>query len=404
MTPPHQNRAGRQSERGVVTTHMDDRLARIQDLLRRRDLAAVICCRPPNILACTGYWPVIGNSVAVITRERAIGLIVPEDEQDLARKASVGKIVTFQAASLSALKSTPEQIGRSLRRLAAKLNCSSGRFGHDAGPCMVPTAYAAGFHLGVSLTAILDDALAPRSIVDLSSLLAHIRAVLTPAEVDCVKTACLAAKIGFQTAKREIKAGMTEMQIGRLLAGAISNACSRPRTGAFGFCMSGPNSADAYRAFQLPGARALERRDIALLHANSYIGGYWTDITRTYLFGAANDRAKAVQAATSEATRAALDAIRPGARGRDVDRAARSVMKRAGFGEQFKHATGHGVGFSAIDHNAIPRIHPKSDDVLETGMVFNIEPAAYFPAEFGVRLCNMVAVTDTGCELLTGFT
>ena len=78
-------------------------------------------------------------------------------------------------------------------------------------------------------------------------------------------------------------------------------------------------------------------------------------------------------------------------------------MDRRGYGAAFRHATGHGVGFAAIDHNALPRIHPVSEELLEPGMVFNIEPAAYIPDVGGMRQCNMVVVTGQGAELLTPF-
>lgn len=86
-----------------------------------------------------------------------------------------------------------------------------------------------------------------------------------------------------------------------------------------------------------------------------------------------------------------------------MDRAARAVLADQGFGEYFKHATGHGVGFAAIDHNARPRLHPASDDVLMTGMVFNVEPAVYLDGYGGLRHCDVVAVTAAGAEVLTPF-
>jgi Xaa-Pro dipeptidase len=86
-----------------------------------------------------------------------------------------------------------------------------------------------------------------------------------------------------------------------------------------------------------------------------------------------------------------------------VDGAARAAIEERGFGEGFKHPTGHGVGFAAIDHNAIPRIHPQSGDRLEPGMVFNVEPAIYIEGLGGLRHCDMVAVTENGMELLTPF-
>jgi Xaa-Pro dipeptidase len=283
------------------------------------------------------------------------------------------------------------------------LNCGGGSIGHDAGAATEPATYAAQFHFGTALVAVLQAVVANREVVDVSTSLAEIRAVLTDPEIELAREACAAASVGFHDAKGRIQPGLQERNIGGVLAACISNAAGRPRAGAFGFCMSGPNSADAYRAYQMPGERALRPGDVALLHANSFVQGIWTDITRTYSLGDMPPRVASVHDAIRDATDAALAAIRPGVTGSDVDRAARNVMQQAGYGREFKHATGHGVGLAAIDHNARPRIHATSADVLEPGMVFNIEPAAYFPNEFGVRQCNMVLVTPSGCELLTNF-
>jgi len=380
-----------------------DRIDRIGRMLRSQDLAAVFCGRASNVLACTGYWPVVGNSIAIVTREGGVGLLVPEDEAHLAEGLNIGKIRCFKPASLNDLAPITEVIREPLKRLIADLGCGTGNAGHDAGACTEPVTYAAQFHFGSTLTTILEDALSGRTLVDLANSLTEIRAVLTQSELELVREACLAAGIGFRTAKAQISAGMRERQIGLLLGASIAAASKDTRAGAFGFCMSGPNSAGAYRAYQMPTERAIQATDVALLHTNSFVNGIWTDITRTYSIGDTAPRVASVQAAIREATEAALAAIRPGVKGCEVDAAARSVMERAGFGREFKHATGHGAGLAAIDHNARPRIHPKSTDVLEPGMVFNVEPAAYFSGDFGARQCNMVAVTATGYELLTDF-
>jgi Xaa-Pro aminopeptidase len=83
--------------------------------------------------------------------------------------------------------------------------------------------------------------------------------------------------------------------------------------------------------------------------------------------------------------------------------AAREVMNAPGCAKQFKHSTGHSLGFAAIDHNALPRPHPKSPDVLETGMTFDVEPAVYYEDYGGLRHCDMVPVTQLGMQLLTPF-
>jgi Xaa-Pro aminopeptidase len=175
------------------------------------------------------------------------------------------------------------------------------------------------------------------------------------------------------------------------------------RSYGFFFCMSGPNSAKAAAAYARSRERKIEDGDLVMIHANTCADGYWTDITRTYTAGAPTDRQDAMRGAIREARNAALDAIRPGALARDIDGTARSVMAAHGFGDAFKHSTGHGVGFAAANGNALPRIHPQSTDVLQVGMTFNIEPAAYFDGYGGMRHCDVVAVTSDGVEVLTEF-
>src|SRR6185295_6178091 len=131
--------------------------------------------------------------------------------------------------------------------------------------------------------------------------------------------------------------------------------------------------------------------------------GLWTDITRTYHPGPVDDGVRDLFEAVLAARAAALAAIAPGARAAAVDRAAREVLADRGLGDAFRHGTGHGVGFAAIDHDARPRIHPASEDVLQAGMVFNLEPAIYLDGWGGLRHCDLVAVTAEGVELLTPF-
>ncbi|MCA1684981.1 MAG: M24 family metallopeptidase, partial [Planctomycetia bacterium] len=138
------------------------------------------------------------------------------------------------------------------------------------------------------------------------------------------------------------------------------------------------------------------------VHCNSYADGYWVDVTRTYSLGEPAGR-RAIYEAVFAAREAALAAARPGVKASAVDRAARGVLEAAGFGPRFTHPTGHGVGFAAIDPDARPRIHPASDDLLEEGMVFNIEPAVYFEGDCGLRHCDVVALTAGGAEVLTPF-
>jgi Xaa-Pro aminopeptidase len=167
--------------------------------------------------------------------------------------------------------------------------------------------------------------------------------------------------------------------------------------------MSGSNSALAGAAYARSRPRAIDFNDLVLVHCNSYADGYWTDITRTYCVEPPDSRKRSIYAAIFDARDAAFELLRPGIPAAKVDNAARVALKQYDLDRYFTHSTGHEVGFGAIGTNDLPRLHPRSPDILETGMVFNVEPAVYIPEYGGIRHCDMLALTETGAELLTPF-
>jgi Xaa-Pro dipeptidase len=259
----------------------------------------------------------------------------------------------------------------------------------------------------------LYDAAAPALIAEASGgesipagdLLARLRAVLTPREVERVRIACRIAGAAFARGAAGIVAGRTEAAVAAdfqtgLLAPATDGVA---RTEGFAFCMAGAHAAQAGAAYARSRFDPLRADELALVHANSTADGYWTDITRTYCLDEPTARQHALFEAIFAAREAALAAIRPGVCGGAVDRAAREELATRGFGAAFTHGTGHGVGFAAIDAGAPPRLRPDSADVLEPGMVCNIEPAIYLAGECGLRHCDVVTVTDDGRDVLTPF-
>jgi Xaa-Pro aminopeptidase len=245
------------------------------------------------------------------------------------------------------------------------------------------------------------------TLVPASEILTELRSTLTKGELNHLRVACRIAESAFLQGAREIRPGLRETEVAALFRSPMSTAEVSTekirRADGFTFCMSGPNAARASAAYQLSTARKVSKGDFVLVHCNSYVDGYWTDITRTFSIGEIDERKRAMYEAVFVARRAALEAIRAGVKAADVDRAARAALAEHGFIEEFRHGLGHGVGFAAINHNAPPRLHPASDDVLETGMVFNIEPAIYLDGYGGLRHCDMVAVTEQGAEILTPF-
>ncbi len=161
---------------------------------------------------------------------------------------------------------------------------------------------------------------------------------------------------------------------------------------------SGPRSA-------LPHGRAttarLPRNGFVTMDFGVILNGYCSDMTRTVHFGRASREERAAYDAVLEAQLAAVDAVKPGATCGEVDEAARSALRRAGFARYFTHSTGHGVG---LEIHESPRIAARQEMKLQPGMAITIEPGVYLPGRFGVRIEDMVTVTATGHRVLTPVT
>ena len=142
----------------------------------------------------------------------------------------------------------------------------------------------------------------------------------------------------------------------------------------------------------------LKAADTVILDVGLLWKRYCSDMTRTVLFGEVSDEQKKVHAIVTAANRAGIAACRPGAPMKDFDRAARKVIEDAGYGQYFIHRTGHGIG---LDVHEFPDCSATSETVARPGMIFSVEPGIYLPGRFGVRVEDLVAITEDGCEVLT---
>ena len=158
---------------------------------------------------------------------------------------------------------------------------------------------------------------------------------------------------------------------------------------------SGPNGAHPHHRH---GSREMGAGDPVVLDFGTRFEGYPGDQTRTVVFGGdPPERFEAVHAAVREAQRAGIEAVEPGVPASAVDRAAREVIEEAGYGDRFTHRTGHGVG---LEVHEPPYVVAGNDRPLEPGMVFSVEPGIYLEGGFGVRIEDLVVVTEEGCERL----
>jgi len=384
-----------------------DRRAMVQEQLRQAGMDALVCGLPAHVLLLSGYWPVVGTSLAIVVRDGPTIVLAPEDEHELAEHGGADEVYTYKPAVLDSLETLIEAQSPPLSALARKLSLTGKRIGYEQGGWYEASSYAAMHLYRSSMAEMLQVAFDRPQLLAADENLVRLRSVKTPGEIDRIRMACHIAREAFEAGHREIRAGLTETEAAEQFRAPLSvHGVGRngiERAGGFTFCMSGPNSAKASGAFARSQARRLTDGDLMLIHCNSYADGYWTDITRTYCLGEPDTKQRTLFDAIAAARQAARAALRPGARGTEVDRAARDVLQQRGFGKAFKHSTGHGVGFAAINHLARPRLHPHSTDVLETGMVFNVEPALYLEGYGGIRHCDMVALMPDGVEELTPF-
>jgi len=387
-------------------TRDDIRVETIRRSLDEAGLDALVCALPNNVLLLSGYWPVAGTALAVATREGRTVLIAPDDEMDVAERALADEVRKYQSASLEEIKQAEDALWLPLREAAVDLSIGKGRIGYERGPSFVPASYASMRLCGASIVDLLRRSLPDARLRPADELLARLRATPTPGEVERIRAACRIAEQAFLEGSRQLREGLREYEAAALFRAPLCVVGSQSgvrRADGFVSCMSGINSARGAGAYARSSDRKLEPGDFVMVHCNSYADGYWTEITRTFVMEDAGPRKLEMYGAAHAALRAAMDVIRPGVMAADVDAAAREALTSRGFGDQFKHATGHAVGFAAMDYNAPPRLHPASDDRLEAGMVFSIEPAIYVEDYGGLRHCDMALVTETGVEILTPF-
>lgn len=159
----------------------------------------------------------------------------------------------------------------------------------------------------------------------------------------------------------------------------------------------GPNGADPHHSGD---GTVLKPGDSVIFDIFTPIGRYWCDMTRTVFYRSVSTKQREVYDLVRRANETAEAAIRPGILLSELDGIARKIITDGGYGPQFTHRLGHGCG---LDCHEPPDVSGVSDAVLEPGMVFSIEPGVYLPGEFGVRIEDLVLVTETGCEVLNHY-
>lgn len=235
--------------------------------------------------------------------------------------------------------------------------------------------------------------LAPAAkFADVSDDLSALRAVKTPEELDRLRAAEKLNCEIWRDASALFRTGMTERDMARIIQKMMID---RGEGEAFSTIVSiGKNAAECHHE---PDSTVWNGREPVLVDMGVRLNGVCSDLTRNLTVCRRGLYSK-VYRLVEEAHDAAIAAARPGIRAKDLDRVAREVIRKGGFGRCFGHSLGHGVGYEIHES---PTISSRDANVLEPGMVVTIEPGIYLEGNLGVRIEDMIVITDTGCELLS---
>ncbi len=240
----------------------------------------------------------------------------------------------------------------------------------------------------------LKDAFSQAELLSLPNLVSHLRSVKDESEIKLIRQAVKIADDAFAEVLKTIEIGQREEEIG------LSLEFSMRRAGASGasfdfIIASGVRSA-------LPHGTASSKRaqsgEFLTMDFGAIYQGYCSDITRTIFLGEPEDKHREVYDIVLAAQKAGIEAVIPGRTGKEVDAVARKLIEEAGYGEYFGHGLGHSVGLAIHEG---PNLNKREDRVLEPGMVVTVEPGIYIPGWGGVRIEDIVLVTEKGCEVLT---
>lgn len=250
-------------------------------------------------------------------------------------------------------------------------------------------------HMTVAGRSVLGKLLPSRArLRPTSGLVAALRMRKEPEEVERIRQAILLGSRLFEVALKTVRPGVRESEVAAELEYAAR------RAGAQG--MSFETIVAAGRHGARPHHRAspqpIPNTGFVILDFGVILAGYCSDMTRTLYVGRPSREARRMYGAVQQAQQAATAAVRPGVTAGEVDAAARQVLRRAGYGRYFTHSTGHGVG---LEIHEPPRLGAGQREVLQPGMVVTIEPGIYIPGRGGVRIEDVVLVTEGGCEVLT---
>ncbi|WP_406174638.1 aminopeptidase P family protein [Streptomyces sp. NBC_00996] len=343
------------------------RMRRAAEAAAHAGLDGVLVAPGPDLVWLTGYRPVETERLTLLVLRAGEDpvLVVPTLEAPDAARATGAPALTLRDWT----------DGKDPYEATASLLAPKGRFG------VSDNAWA--LHL-LGLLKRLPDT----RHVALTEALPMLRAVKDAAELERLAAAGAAADATFEEIRKVRFAGRREADV----AADVADLLRRFGHSQVDFTIvaSGPNGANPHHEAE---DRIIQRGDMVVLDFGGLKDGYGSDTSRTVHVGEPDHEERKVHDIVRAAQEAGFRAVRPGAACQDVDRAARAVITEAGYGEYFIHRTGHGIGVTTHEP---PYMIEGEQQPLVPGMCFSVEPGIYLPGRFGVRIEDIVTVTEDG--------
>jgi Xaa-Pro aminopeptidase len=353
-----------------------NRLDRLQQTLRRRKIDGLLVSQPHNRRYLSGYTaPDHG------IQETAGFLLVPASGRPTLLTDSRFTLQAEAEAPLFDIITTTRGLLKSLEKQCRTLDLKTLAFESDY---FLHAAYLRLEKMAKSRGLVLKAE---------SGMVEKMRAIKDERELELLRRSTALNEKVFQSVYQTIEPGMSEREI------ALALELTMREMGAEGpsFDTIVAFGTNAARPHAVPTDRVLQPGELVLMDMGLIHNGYCSDMTRTFVAGKPDqtfiDRHRAVRGAML----AGINAIRPGITGAEVDRAARQVLTEAGYGTAFGHGLGHGVGIAVHED---PRLSPRGTKQLQAGMVVTVEPGLYLADWGGIRLENMVIVTEEGAEVI----
>lgn len=230
-------------------------------------------------------------------------------------------------------------------------------------------------------------------VAPLRDIVEKIRGIKERHEVELIRRSAMLTKRVLEKALRMVRPGASEESLARKIESEFIE--NRARASFNPIVAAGRNSSKPHAT---AGRSRIRKDSFVMIDMGCALNGYNSDLTRMALTGRISNKFRSIYGVVARAQELVIGMIKPGVKISDVDETARHHIRINGFGKYFGHSLGHGIGLEVHEN---PAISKASTGLLRAGMVFTVEPAIYIPGFGGVRIEDMVLVTEAGCEVLT---